>query len=614
MRHRQEAATSGRSAAHGVPHQTSWTTVAIFQLTGLAPNMTKITDNSNELSFHQLTSTSSILLIPLFQRAYVWSQKQLDRMLKEIEAITSGKESTRFLGSVIAVSRDTNPSEPTPREIVDGQQRLTTLYLFLLGAAFVAARAGKDEYARGLISTNLIVEWAQQIPVNTKLQPSIADRAQFNAILNRVASAGSLADWLPLKLKLPPTSGIETGPLARQFERVRLHLQKTLDSPGGFEALNATVEVVRNSMTFVFILLKDAGSATTVFEGLNDPGVPIAVGDLVKNEVFARIGYNEHEARVLHDNRWEPFRKKFGEFFNDYFFPFSVIHKPTTSQTEMFGELRTRWKELTADKIIDDLDRYSGPYLALNGNEERLGSYVAEVRTSLSRIVRLKPPAAIFPFVMQLLDSFAAKQVGKEEVARCLSTLESFLVRRALCGIEPTGLLGLFRTMWTNLNGQVTAPGIQQVILKRLTIEWPADARVREAIRTRPLYGSAIAPFVVMEYDRAQSMDHPATAMSIEHVMPQTYCEAWKSVVEPNQHGKLKHLWANLVPCSSVMNTNVAQSPYPIKRKVFEKESMFASTRKLATDYDTWGEAEILARSERLADWAIDHWKRPQES
>ena len=148
--------------------------------------MGRITDNSNELSFHGLTSTSSMLLIPLFQRPYVWGQKQLDRMTAEIEAIINKEDSSRFLGAVIAVTRPTNPSQPTPHEIVDGQQRLTTMYLFLLASAQVAARENKGDYARGLISTNLIVDWAQELPSNTKLQPSIEDRAQFNKILHNI--------------------------------------------------------------------------------------------------------------------------------------------------------------------------------------------------------------------------------------------------------------------------------------------------------------------------------------------------------------------------------------------------------------------------------------------
>lgn len=215
---------------------------------------------------------------------------------------------------------------------------------------------------------------------------------------------------------------------------------------------------------------------------------------------------------------------------------------------------------------------------------------------------------------MRLLKQFSAHKINKDAVIGCLETLESFLVRRALCGIEPTGLLGLFRTMWTNAEGHPTARRVQTIILKRLTVEWPTDQRLRDAIKTRPLYGSSVAKFVVLEYDRAQGMDHPISPdVSVEHVMPQAYCEAWSSVVTKPQHNKLRHLWANLIPLSSAMNSTVDQDPYSSKKKIFEKESMFTSARQLAIDNDTWGEAEINARSEMLADWAIQRWRRPSD-
>lgn len=574
--------------------------------------MAKVTDNSDELTFHQLTSTSSVLMIPLFQRAYIWTQKQLDRMIKELEAITSEQDKSRFLGAVIAVTRPTNPSKPIPHEIVDGQQRLTTLYLFLLAAAYVAGREGKSEYARGLVSTNLIVDWAQEVQVNTKLQPSIADRAQFKKIFDKLGNAGDLADWLPVKAKLPQPSGSEHGPLLRQYERIQKYLQaKTAES--GFEALERVVEAVRNSMTFVFILLKDPGSAFTVFEGLNDPGVPISVGDLVKNEVFSRVGYNEPEATALHDTKWIPFRDKFGDAFDDYFFPYCVVHKATTSRTEMFGDLRKQWEGKSAKDIIGMLDEYSSPFLAIHGKDDPVVLYGSQVGKCVNRLVTLNPPSAIYPFVMPLLMELSRGKIGKDAVIGCLETLESFLVRRALCGIEPTGLLGLFRTMWAKTDAQPTAHGVETVILKRLTVEWPTDQRLSDAIKTRPLYGSAIAKFVIVEYDRAQGMDQPTSScVSIEHIMPKTYCDEWSDVVTKAQHNKLKDLWANLIPLSSEMNTTVDQRPFALKKEIFEKESMFASSRQLAASHDTWGETEINARSEVLASWAKQRWPRPE--
>lgn len=574
--------------------------------------MSKITDNSNELSFHQLTSTSSMLLIPLFQRPYVWSQKQLNRMITELESIANEEDKSRFLGAVIAVTRPTNPSQPTPHEIVDGQQRLTTMYLFLLAAAQVAAREGKTDYARGLISTNLIVEWAQEIPTNTKLQPSIGDRGQFNTIFEKIAKTGDLADWLPVKMRLPSHNGNESGPLLKQYNRINKYLLNTVKD-NGFDRLSDLVEAVRNSLTFVFILLKDPGSATTVFEGLNDPGVPISVGDLVKNEIFARVGYNEDEARSLHDHNWLAFREKFENKFDDFFFPFCIIHKPNVNRTEMFGELRNLWEGLNSKEIIENLDEFSNAYLALTGTTNPKLIYGKDIGEQIKRLIELRQPSTTYPFTMKLLKEFEDKKVSKLEVNNCLKVLESFLVRRAICGVESTGLLAMFRTMWPQFETSRTADSFAIAIQQRSTVEWPSDERLQKAIKSRPIYGSGIAKYVILEYDRAQGIDCPEIDdITIEHIMPASYVEGWCSDVTKNEHAKVKDLWANLIPVSQSMNSFVDQDNFQKKKKCFANESMFVSARKIGQEYNDWGLEQISHRSTDLADWAITRWKHYQ--
>lgn len=576
--------------------------------------MFRITDNTDELSFHQLTSRSATLSIPIFQRPYVWTKRQFDRMCREIESIVDNRDQSRFLGAVVAVTRPTNPSQPTPYEIVDGQQRLTTLYLILLGIAQIAAREGRGEFARGLIGTNLIVDWAQQGHSNTKLLPSMGDRNQFKAVFESVWKTGDLDDWLPTKARLAVGVGPNAGPLTRQFTNIQKWLrQKNVN--GGFNLIDKILDAARNKLTFVFILIRDPGSATTVFEGLNDPGVPISIGDLVKNEVFARKEYSAEDAQQLHDTQWVPFLEKFGDKFNDYFFPYSVIIKPNTSQTEMFGTLREVWKDLDASSIIEELDEYSKSFLSLAGiisSREHFGKNVA---ACLDRLVTLKQPSSTYSFLMKLLKTYEDGLISSKETSDILNTIESFLVRRAICGIEPTGLLGLFRTMWSATDGHPTSENVAAVILKRLTVEWPNDQRFAEAIRSRPLYGSAVARHVILEYDKSLGTDYPTSEIgTIEHVMPTSWSENLADVISRAEHAKFKDLWANLIPLTEKMNQAVAQSAFSIKRKIFERESIYISARNLGAKYETWGVQEIQERSEELSTWAIERWKRPNST
>lgn len=571
----------------------------------------KITDNSSENTFHQLTSQAATLVMPLFQRRYVWTNRQLNRMFEEIESVVEQEAHSRFLGAVIAVRRVTNPSQPDPYEIVDGQQRLTTLYLILLAAAQLAAKNGNISYAKGLIGTNLFVDWAQDAPYNTKLAPSIEDRPQFRSIFKEVVGTGDLEDLIAPKVKLPYGGTEASGPLTRQFSNIKKILNKK-HKDHGFEYIERMVEAARNGLTFVFILLKDPGSATTVFEGLNDPGVPISVGDLVKNEVFARKGYDAEDAQHLHDEKWLPFFSRFGALFNDYFFPYSVIQKSNTSKTDMFRNLREAWKDMDSGQIIEHLDQYTGPYLALNGREKEIKEFPKEIAAAITDLHRAKHPTSAFSFEMKLLDHFLKGKISSQEVVGILRLLEAFFVRRALCGVEPTGLLGMFRTMWSNMGEHPSAEKVAAVILKRQTIEWPSDQRLREQIQQRGLYSTSIARYVLFEYDKSFGADQGYfDDFTIEHILPQSLTIEWEEKFSKSVHSKVKDLWANLLPLTSQMNSNVRQSVFQVKRGYFKDDSMFASTRRFAEQTEDWNQDALDARTSALSDWAVQRWPRP---
>jgi len=372
------------------------------------------------------------------------------------------------------------------------------------------------------------------------------------------------------------------------------------------------IEAARNGLTFVFILLKDPGSATTVFEGLNDPGAPISVGDLVKNEVFARKGYDAEDAQYLHDEKWVPFFNKFGPLFNDYFFPYAVIQKSSSSKSDMFKNLRDAWKGKDSSEIIEHLDIFSRPYLALHGKHEELISFPKQIRESIVNLHRSKQPSSALPFEMKLLEHFLKGQITKGEVAEILKLIEAFFVRRALCGVEPTGLLGMFRTMWSNMDGHPTATRVADVILKRQTIEWPSDVRLKEQIAQRSLYTASISRYVIFEYDKSFNADQgDFDEFTVEHVLPQSLTSEWEQKFSKEEHADVKDLWANLLPLTSKMNSDLKQLNFKEKRTVFQSDSMFASARQFGEHTSDWNPDTLDSRSEELFTWAKERWPRP---
>jgi uncharacterized protein with ParB-like and HNH nuclease domain len=567
----------------------------------------KVTDNTHEMSFHELFSQATQVTIPLFQREYVWTEKQLKRMVEEIDVILNGEDTNRFLGAVIAVRRNANPAEPQPYEIVDGQQRLSTLYLFVLAAASVAAKNNHNDYAKAIIITNLIIDWWPGI--NTKLIPSFADRGQFCNAFQQLINSGDLSDWLGAKAKLPAKSGSETGKYINQFNRIKQILQKRYNDHG-IDHLKEVVSIAQTKLTFVFILLKDPSTATTVFEGLNDSGVPIGIGDLVRNEVFSKIGNDSEKAEAVHRDLWLPFRNKLGDYFDKYFFPYALIQDSNLTSSDLFRGLRKIWGDVSnPEEIIKKLDEYSDSYLALCTGKYPT-SFSKPITLALDKLVFSRCPTSVFPFMMKLLNEYTLGKVSENDTIDCIKIIESFMVRRAIAGLEPTGLLGIFRSAWSACDGKPNAQSLTQVINNRNTVEWPDDARIRTSILTRKIYSSHLIQYLLKEFDLSLGSDDPKNEFWIEHIMPQTLSAEWRTIISEKDHHDLVHTWGNLIPLTKEMNQSVSQSLFDVKSKEFESHSVFASARKLSSEYKKWDKEEILRRSSLIADWAIKRWMK----
>lgn len=279
----------------------------------------------------------------------------------------------------------------------------------------------------------------------------------------------------------------------------------------------------------------------------------------------------------------------------------------------MFRNLRQEWEGMTSENIIDNLQMYARPFLSLVGREGYYEQYPRNLSQQLQNMIRLGQPAAAYSFGMRLLHHYDERAISLSEVVEILSVLESFFVRRALCGVEPTGLLGMFRTMWTNMDGRPSAKKVASVILRRQTVEWPTDTRLREQIHTRPLYGSSIARFAIFELDRSLGADQgPFDSFTVEHVLPQGLNENWSEKFDRQTHSKVKDLWANLLPLTSEMNGQLKQSEYDKKRKAFELDSMFASARRFGADYTQWTPSDLENRSEEIFRFAAARWPRPE--
>jgi hypothetical protein len=578
----------------------------------------KVTDVPQEANFYDLISGDNVLEIPLFQRPYMWKESHYKALLQDISDIDEETNAAVFLGVIVTFGRPSGPGRPPVWMIVDGQQRVTTLYMCVMAAVELAARVGELDWASDILGRYLLVRPMSGLSVNTKLVPSFNDREQFASLWKRIIEIKNFSNHQIVASnppKPPVPSGQVEGAMTAQYKRIRADLSKLMRDHG-LIALDKRVEVLANRLSVVSISLVDPTVAPKIFERLNYGAEPVTVADLVRNEVFARSGDDPQTALHLFSSRWEPFVGRFADKNTDldrFLFPYGLMYNPNVKKGDLFAGLRKQWEQLDPKQIIDDLEQYQPAYLALTSGADYQPGH-PNLKLRVDRIYRSGRPSSIYPFLLKVLRSFEVGRLSEGNACAILDAVESFLFRRAVAGIEPTGLHAVFKSLWPDLAGDikdgnldqiVTPKRTREIISSKPTISWPKNEEFRAAIETGDLYRRKIANYALREYELSHKGESPSDGHQIEHIAPQTATTNWKNAI-PDDYEKLVHTWGNLLPLTPTMNPSAGQSEFAVKKKAYA-DSIFASAREVARA-KVWDAKAIRARSKAISDWALKRW------
>lgn len=577
------------------------------------PTRPGLTNNSDETDIASLISGDSVFSIPYFQRAYKWKSERLAQLNKDLLSLVDESSDFHFLGAIIVHGRRSNPSDPDVYEVIDGQQRLTTLYIYL--CAIIRVLCAKGEYAEAgsLFLRYLVIARSTPLISNAKLHPCKDDRAQLNLVINELLSDPGFAQHTSTFTFRPlPTMGSDRGPLRNNFRSaVRFFSQQTESE--GVPRLRALCKALLENMSVVQIDVWDPTNGPKIFDSLNSHQEPMTTGDLVRNEIFSKVA-NQTPSTIedIDQRSWQPFYGKFRvedtSLFDSYFFPYGLIQDPNLRKSEVFARLRATWRDIRdPEDIIRQLAKYQDAFLdvACGTNLQALPPQLFQAFLSLHSA---NAPSSTYPFLMQLSDALKEGRISDEAGALILKLIESFLVRRALCGHEPTGLHAVFKRLWADCGGSPDHILVQRKIREHRTVSWPTGDEVKVAVVGRELYGSGVARHVLMEWNRTLGGDPPGGAPWIEHVLPENPDPEWFSVFSVDEHKVMRHRLANLLPLSREMNQGLGNKPYHEKRPVYRNDSAFKAARKFAEDYSDWTPRLLHDRSVEMSEWAVQHW------
>ena len=265
----------------------------------------------SKLTIQEVFEKERRYIIPLYQRSYVWSEDEQwaplwDDVRRQAEYSLEGQPGkTHFLGAVVWSVNPIVGRAVARADVIDGQQRLTTLQLCLAALRDYAAEIGSD-------AADLAERWTYN-PIKDrtsdelfKVWPTNADRETFSAVM-RAGSRIALKKQFEANAKSKALPRIAEAYL--YFDQViREFADEAQDAEQRSERLHAIAQAMRTSLQFVVIELEPGDDPQVIFETLNARGQPLLPSDLIRNYVFLKASSSgPSDSDRLYETYWRPF-------------------------------------------------------------------------------------------------------------------------------------------------------------------------------------------------------------------------------------------------------------------------------------------------------------------
>ncbi|MDP9347601.1 MAG: DUF262 domain-containing protein, partial [Gemmatimonadota bacterium] len=467
-------------------------------------------------------------VVPLYQRPYVWEEEQQWEPLwqdiaEKAEALLDQDPGARdglrnhFLGAVVLNHVETYGKEVATDEVIDGQQRLTTLQVFLAALRDLAMQTSDIKLAGGLSRVTENDCLMQHDYERFKVWPTNADRGPFESVLT-AGSAGEVMRRHPQRFS--GRTPIPRDRLAEAYLFFSRKIEAYCREEGengestpklSTERLTALFQVLRRHMQLVVIELERDDDPQVIFETLNARGQPLLPSDLIRNFTFLQATRRGEDVDRLYHLYWAPYDEESAESGAGTDDPFwkqpeqqGRLKRPRidlfifhylTYQAErdinighLFQEYRDWWgrgrKTVTVEEELAKLQEHSRIFRDFFVPDPDIHLWLFIER------LRVLDTTTVYPVLLFLLSE--GNGVPFAEVDAILTDLESFLVRRMICGLTTKNYNRLFLSLLKRMRGadRVDRTVVRQELLSGTgdAVRWPDDKEFGSHFLTAPAY------------------------------------------------------------------------------------------------------------------------------
>ncbi len=536
-------------------------------------------------------------VIPFFQRSYAWKKKQRELLWSDIQRLTVDADPTskHFLGPVVCSSVGHVPGGTKPYLLIDGQQRLTTLTIFLAALRDSSRELGEQDLVEQ-IHEDFLVNKRQDGPEYYKLLPRYHDVGVLKAI-------------------------VESGD-SKAFKNHEIHkawrsAKRWINDSEQFTAeyLHSIFVTISERLSLVVISI-DKEDPYEIFEGLNNRGIPLQESDLIRNFVFMKVEFSEQQ--LFNEKCWQPFESLFEDEKNNspkvqtaFFRHYLMMEGEYSHKKATFSDFRNRYNsnEVSFEQQMPELQR-----LARLDRELRNPDEIEEIgiRQLIEEIHALDVVDSARSLLLFLLDSWRQENISLEQLTTSLRDLVSFALRNSICSRQTRRYDRWFPSAIKHCKEDIES-GLREFLFSKV---WPSDESVRNSFSNVEIYKSnrRLAHLILSRIEQSYSHKERVALdeLTIEHVMPQKLSGPWEEMLGDGwfeKHQQWIHTIGNLTLTG--YNSELGNKEYGIKRDNHFSNSNLRLNRYFV-DHEKWTDEEIMQRGMDLTQRVIELWPRPE--
>ncbi len=522
-------------------------------------------------------------VVPLFQRTYSWTDKEWGILWEDIvELCESEKPRLHFIGSIVSMPAISVPEGVAKFLLIDGQQRLTTIFILLTLLRNKAKESQDVEFAEEINNTLLVNPYKKDCDF-FKLMPTQVDRDAYKNLINGQACNSE-----------SPITKAYTF-FERKLKRASFDLKKIK-------------KIITNYFSVVSIVLDAGDNPYLVFESLNAKGKPLEQADLIRNYFFMCMRIDEQDKN--HESYWMPMQNGLGEYLTEYIRHFLMKDGNIIRQNDVYYVLKDQVSPSNALGYLEKLHKYSTYYQRLVKPEDFEAN--ANLRRYFRRLNTIEVTTA-YPLLLNLYGDYEEGTISEEDFVEILKTLENYLVRRFVCNYSTSSLRKNFAPVYSQLTTKHKDNFVEGFKIILQGKGYPKDHEFFTRFKETRLYGAgerqkktkliletleeSLSPKEVVSFDN----------LTIEHIMPQTLTEWWQKHLGDDwkqTHEDSLHTIGNLTLTG--YNAELSNADFPTKKRKYKESNL--GLNKYFDSISSWRKAEIEKRSEMLAKKALEIW------